>query len=314
MRLIAALNRERTRRHPLPEPLPDEPPVPFEYLIRLYTTVSNPDYLTPRDQAALVAQLQVGLGEDGQHEAARADIVMLLSKLHDREDATHRTRTDVEAILASIGAESRPQPHIATETITPVEEQLGAITPPVSTRPSADTEHELSDEDRATADRPTDTDLRTEPDDHRVIATAPAREPTSSQASEKSSDAAFASAIRTTPAPSTTRPPLFQRMTRRTKFVLGAVAMFVATAVAVIAILIGSNTTSPGGPASSTAPTGPVGVQRLTAELKAADSTPVATATFDFSYGRATVTVKRSARRRADARLSRAADPCRRKV
>jgi hypothetical protein len=116
MRLIAALNRERARRRPLPEPLPEEPPVPFEYLIRLYTTVSNPDYLTPRDQAALVAQLQVGLGEDGQHEAARNDIVMLLTKLHDREDATHRTRTDVEAILASISAEAPPAP-IATDTV-----------------------------------------------------------------------------------------------------------------------------------------------------------------------------------------------------
>jgi hypothetical protein len=105
MRLITALNRERGRRQPLPDPLPDEPPVPFEYLIRLYTTISNPDYLTPRDQAALVAQLQVGLGEDGQHEAARKDIVMLLTKLHDREDATHRTRTDVEAVLASIDPE-----------------------------------------------------------------------------------------------------------------------------------------------------------------------------------------------------------------
>jgi serine/threonine kinase PknH len=62
MRLIAALNRERARRQPLPEPLPNEPPVPFEYLIRLYTTISNPDYLTPLDQAALVGQLQVGLG------------------------------------------------------------------------------------------------------------------------------------------------------------------------------------------------------------------------------------------------------------
>src|SRR5271163_1749203 len=113
MRLIAALHRERARRQPLPEPLPAEPPVPFEYLIRLYTTISNPDYLTPRDQAALVAQLQVGLGEDGQHDAARNDILMLLTKLHDREDATHRTRTDVEAILASIGAESP----IATETL-----------------------------------------------------------------------------------------------------------------------------------------------------------------------------------------------------
>jgi serine/threonine kinase PknH len=110
MRLLAALHRERARRQALPEPLPDEPPVPFEYLIRLHTIISNPDYLTPRDQAALVAQLQVGLREDGQHEAARNDIVALLHKLHDREDVTYRTRTDVDAILASIDAESRPQP------------------------------------------------------------------------------------------------------------------------------------------------------------------------------------------------------------
>ena len=124
MRLIAALNRERARRQPLPEPLPDEPPVPFEYLIRLFTTVSNPEYLTPRDQAALVAQLQVGLGEDGQHEEARNDIVMLLTKLHDREDATHRTRTDVEAILASLSAESPPQSPSATDIATPVESPI----------------------------------------------------------------------------------------------------------------------------------------------------------------------------------------------
>jgi len=52
MRLSAALHRERAHRRPLPEPLPDEPPVPFEYLIRLFTTISNPEYLTPRDLAA----------------------------------------------------------------------------------------------------------------------------------------------------------------------------------------------------------------------------------------------------------------------
>jgi TIR domain len=110
MRLSAALNRERARRQPLPSPLPDEPPVPFEYLIRLYTTIAGPDQLSPRDQATLVAQLQVGLREDGQHEAAAKDIVMLLGKLRDREDVTYRTRADVDAILASIGAESRPPP------------------------------------------------------------------------------------------------------------------------------------------------------------------------------------------------------------
>jgi hypothetical protein len=110
MRLIAALHRERARRQPLPESLPDEPPVPFEYLIRLYTTIAGADQLSPRDQAALVAQLQVGLREDGQHEAARKDIVMLLNKLHDREDVTYQTRTQVESILTGIEPEPHPEP------------------------------------------------------------------------------------------------------------------------------------------------------------------------------------------------------------
>jgi hypothetical protein len=138
MRLIAALNRERARRQPLPESLPEEPPVPFEYLIRLFTTISNPDYLTPRDQAALVAQLQVGLGEDGEHPAARNDIVILLTKLHDREDATHRTRTDVEAVLASIGAESPPQRPITTDISATPGGPPAVVTRPISTGPPSD--------------------------------------------------------------------------------------------------------------------------------------------------------------------------------
>src|SRR5271163_3163590 len=118
MRLIAALHRERARRQPLPSPLPDEPPVPFEYLIRLYTTIAGPDQLSPPDQAALVAQLQFGLREDGDHEAARRDIVMLLSKLRDREDVTYRTRTDVEAILAAFESESGSEPGVRPANIT----------------------------------------------------------------------------------------------------------------------------------------------------------------------------------------------------
>ena len=113
MRLLTALNRARAQRQPLPSPLPDEPPVPFEYLIRLYTTISGTDQLSPSDQAALVAQLQFGLREDGDHDAARNDIVMLLTKLRDREDVTYRTRTDVDAILAGI----HPAPHPESDDI-----------------------------------------------------------------------------------------------------------------------------------------------------------------------------------------------------
>jgi hypothetical protein len=113
--------------------------VPFEYLIRLYSIITGPAQLSPRDQAALVAQLQVGLREDGQHEAARKDIAMLLGRLRDREDVTYRTRTDVDTIFASIDAVSRTPPPTATETTA------------------------------ATLDALSDIDLRVETDDHRVM-------------------------------------------------------------------------------------------------------------------------------------------------
>jgi hypothetical protein len=94
--------------------------VPFEYLIRHYTTITGPDQLSPSEQAALVAQLQVGLREDGEHDAARKGIVVLLGKLRNREEVTYRTRTDVDAILGSIDEESRTQPPLATDTQPPV--------------------------------------------------------------------------------------------------------------------------------------------------------------------------------------------------
>ena len=168
MPLLSALNRARAQRQPLPEPLPPEPPGPFEYLIRLYTTISNPDYLIPRDQAALFAQLQVGLGEDGQHEVARTDIAMLLTKLHDRDDATHRTRTDVEAILTSIDAEARPQPPIATDT-NAVESSIVDHAAEVALETEAPTERITPSSGAATV--ATESAVRTEADESSVAAT-----------------------------------------------------------------------------------------------------------------------------------------------
>ena len=84
--------------------------------MRLYTTISGTDQLSPRDQATLVAQLQFGLREDGDNDTARGEIVMLLNKLRDREDVTYRTRTDVDAILVTIDTPARPGPQPAPET------------------------------------------------------------------------------------------------------------------------------------------------------------------------------------------------------
>ena len=167
MRLLSALNRARAQRKPLPSPLPAEPQVPFEYLIRLYTTISGTDQLSPRDQATLVTQLQFGLREDGDHDAARNDIIMLLTKLRDREDVTYRTRTDVDAILASIDAETHPagdsQPPGSTATIEqPLSPSSTSTlgdrpTPPEDTPPPSTTRAQTVTLPQQTSQRQTET-------------------------------------------------------------------------------------------------------------------------------------------------------------
>jgi streptogramin lyase len=232
MRLIAALNRERARRQPVPEPPPDEPPVPFEYLIRLFTTIAGPDHLSPHDQAALLAQLQVGLREDGQHEAARKDIVMLLGKLRDREDVTYRTRSDVDAILASIGAESPSPPPMSTET-TKWKGQPGLLRRRSRRGSPTDTDHEPADKDRATLDRPTDIDVRIKPDRHRISADTP-----------------VTSATKATSSPPA-KPPLFQRLSRRAAIVLAAAALILVAVIATVIGVVSGGQNSTHNPASS---------------------------------------------------------------
>ena len=156
MRLLSALNRARAQRQPLPSPPPDEPPVPFEYLIRLYTTISGTDYISPPDQAALVAQLQFGLREDGDHDAARRDIVTLLMKLRDRPDVTYRTRTDVDAILASIDAEAQlvPAPERPGPTATDTPPISLGSTTTLGARPTGPEDFETADTKGPRVDTP----------------------------------------------------------------------------------------------------------------------------------------------------------------
>lgn len=102
IRLVTAVREAQERRQPLPSPLPEEPPVPFAYLMRLASTITGPQ-LEPHQQTTLLAELKAGLAEDGGDDAARRDITQLLCALRDRPDVTYRTRTDIEELLASVG-------------------------------------------------------------------------------------------------------------------------------------------------------------------------------------------------------------------
>lgn len=117
IRLITAVRDARARNTPLPDPLPDEPPVPFAYLMRLATTIAGPE-LSPRDQTVLVSELKSGLDEDGHDPTARDDITRLLTTLRDRPDVTYRTRTDIDNLLATLGhPASNPQTHTSTPSL-----------------------------------------------------------------------------------------------------------------------------------------------------------------------------------------------------
>jgi hypothetical protein len=102
IQLISAVHARQAALAPLPDPLPDEPAVPFAYLMRLASTIAGPQ-LSPQEQSSLLSEMKAGLEEDGDDATARADITQLLCQLRDRSDVTYRTRSDVESVLASLG-------------------------------------------------------------------------------------------------------------------------------------------------------------------------------------------------------------------
>lgn len=82
VRLVSALNELTTQPIVLPDPLPEPPEVPFEYLYRI-AALMGPERISPEAQDSLIAQLRSKLKEEDD-EVARADIVKLLRELGGR--------------------------------------------------------------------------------------------------------------------------------------------------------------------------------------------------------------------------------------
>lgn len=142
--LVTAIHAMRDKAPPLPSPLPDEPPVPFGYIMRLGNTLSEKE-LTPQQQLQMLVELRSGFDEDGSDPSARGDIAQLLRMLRMRHDVTYRTRTEIDNVLAEIeakdGSPAGPQaPAAAPAVKTPASAQVPAANaprPPASTPPAA---------------------------------------------------------------------------------------------------------------------------------------------------------------------------------
>jgi len=141
IQLVTAVHALQAKPEPLPDPLPEEPPVPFGYITRLGNTLAEKE-LSPQQQIQLLVELRSGFEEDGDDPSARSDIAQLLRMLRLRHDVTYRTRTEIDNVLASIEAAGTAAPAGASatsdaETPTPTTPtQAGTGPQPVSPRPA----------------------------------------------------------------------------------------------------------------------------------------------------------------------------------
>jgi serine/threonine kinase PknH len=103
IQLVTAVHSLQARPHPLPNPMPQEPPVPFAYITQLGNALAASE-VSPQQQIQLLAELRSRLEEDGDDPSARRDIAQLLRMLRQRHDVTYRTGSEIDQLLASIEA------------------------------------------------------------------------------------------------------------------------------------------------------------------------------------------------------------------
>lgn len=104
--LVTALQDGAARRGELPDPLPEPPPIPYEYLLRLSIQIDSP-VLPHTDQLAIVAQLRESLDIEDD-SGVRADLSALLRKLRSRSDVTFRVASEIDAILGQYDGHAAP--------------------------------------------------------------------------------------------------------------------------------------------------------------------------------------------------------------
>jgi hypothetical protein len=97
--LMRAVGEREAARGPLPDPLPPEPPVPYEYLLRLSTVIRMREPIPYADQRALIGEFRDALNRE-RNESVRASIRDLLGELKDRPDTSHSVEAEIDELLA----------------------------------------------------------------------------------------------------------------------------------------------------------------------------------------------------------------------
>jgi hypothetical protein len=244
IQLVTAVHSLASQAPPLPSPLPDEPPVPFAYLMRLSSTLAEQE-LSPQQQTYLLAELKSGLDEDGDDPAARRDIAQLLGVLRNRHDVTWRTRTEIDNLLASIESKS-PAPAMPAQQ-SPQPDTATRPAPPVQTRSTP--QHVA----QAYPTRPAGGESTGSPP------------PSAGARQGAGGDSAARSRTGSSSQPSHANGADENRRSRKRWMIAGAAGLATVVAVVVVALVVAQRPGSPPSSAPNTAPPGGLGSVLLTA-------------------------------------------------
>jgi class 3 adenylate cyclase len=107
--LMGALEQQAAYRSDLPDPLPEGPPIPYEYLQRLGAAIHDAAALTPSVQAHTLFELRNALAEEDDSTVVD-DIHKLLRLLRRRSDVTYPVASEIDTILSSDPAEVSQTP------------------------------------------------------------------------------------------------------------------------------------------------------------------------------------------------------------
>ncbi len=95
---MGALHEQAARRSDLPDPLPEGPPIPYEYLQRLGASIHDAAVLAPSVQAQMLFELRNALTEEDDSTVVD-DIRTLLGVLRRRTDVTYPIASEIDTIL-----------------------------------------------------------------------------------------------------------------------------------------------------------------------------------------------------------------------
>jgi protein-disulfide isomerase len=107
MAVVAALYERATGRADLPDPLPEPPVIPYEYLLRLGAAIRGSTDLARSAQLSMLFELRTALDDEDDAKVCD-DIRGLLRILRARRDVIHAVAGEIDTILGNNSAEPAP--------------------------------------------------------------------------------------------------------------------------------------------------------------------------------------------------------------